>query len=50
MKGIKAKAVRKIFISESLEEIEAAKEDRFVQLMIDIITSITLKELYEKSY
>ena len=50
MKGIKDKAVKNLFIVQSLEELEITKEDKVVHLMIDIIISITLKELYEKSH
>ncbi|WP_348799362.1 hypothetical protein [Flavobacterium adhaerens] len=35
-------------ISEKLEELEREKEQKFVSLMIEIIVSITLKELYEE--
>lgn len=35
-------------ISEKLEELEQEKEQKFVNLMIEIIMSITLKELYEE--
>ena len=50
MKGIKDTTVKKLFIVQSLEELEITKEDKLVQLMLDVIISITLKELYEKSY
>lgn len=33
-------------ISETYDDLEREKEDRFVKLMIEIIVSLTLKELY----
>jgi len=33
--------------SESLEDINKVKEEKFIGLMTEIIVSITLKELYE---
>ncbi|MFT4204308.1 MAG: hypothetical protein QM610_10395 [Chitinophagaceae bacterium] len=35
-------------ISKTNEEIEQEKERNFVNLLIEIIVSITLKEFYEK--
>lgn len=35
-------------ISKKLEELEREKEQKFVSLMIEIIVSLTLKELYEE--
>jgi hypothetical protein len=35
-------------ISKVYDEIEREKEQRFVNLMIEIIVSITLKELYQE--
>lgn len=35
-------------ISKNYEEIEQEKEQKFVSLMIEIIVSLTLKELYEE--
>lgn len=37
------------YISKSYDETEQEKEQKFVNLMIEIIVSLTLKELYEKS-
>ena len=36
------------YISKNYEEIEQEKEQEFVNLMIDIVVSLTLKELYEE--
>lgn len=35
-------------ISKKYQELEREKEEKFVNLMIEIIVSITLKELYEE--
>ena len=35
------------FISKDYVEIEREKEQRFVNLMVEIIVSMTLKELYQ---
>lgn len=35
-------------ISKKYEEMEREKEQKFVNLMIKIIVSLTLKELYEE--
>lgn len=35
-------------ILKNYEEIEQEKEQKFVNLMIEIIVSLTLKELYEE--
>jgi len=37
------------YISEIYDETEEEKEQKFVNLMIEIIVSLTLKELYEES-
>lgn len=37
-----------IIITENIEEIEREKEQKFVNLLIEIILSKTLKEYYEK--
>jgi hypothetical protein len=34
------------FISRFYDDMEREKEDRFVKLMIEIMVSLTLKELY----
>ncbi|MDI5895730.1 hypothetical protein [Flavobacterium algoritolerans] len=36
------------YISKNYEEIEQEKEQKFVNLMIEIVVSLTLKELYEE--
>lgn len=36
------------YISKNYEEIEQEKEQKFVNLMIEIVISLTLKELYEE--
>ena len=36
-------------ISKIYDEIEKEKEEKFVNLMIEIIVSITLKQVYEES-
>jgi hypothetical protein len=36
------------YILKNYEEIEREKEQKFVSLMIEIIVSLTLKELYEE--
>lgn len=36
------------YISKNYEDIEREKEQKFVDLMIEIIVSLTLKELYEE--
>ena len=36
------------YMSKNYEEIEQEKEQKFVNLMIEIIVSLTLKELYEE--
>lgn len=35
-------------ISKNYEDIEREKEQKFVDLMIEIIVALTLKELYEE--
>jgi hypothetical protein len=35
-------------VSKSYEDLEREKEQKFVNLMIEIIVSLTLKELYEE--
>jgi len=35
-------------ISKKYDELEREKEQKFVSLMIEIIVSLTLKELYEE--
>ena len=35
-------------ISKNYEDIEREKEQKFVDLMIEIVVSLTLKELYEE--
>lgn len=35
-------------ISKNYEDLEREKEQKFVNLMIEIIVSLTLKELYEE--
>jgi hypothetical protein len=34
------------FVSKFYDDLEREKEDRFVKFMIEIIVSLTLKELY----
>lgn len=36
------------FISKAYDKIEREKEQRFVNLMVEIIVSMTLKELYQE--
>jgi hypothetical protein len=36
------------YIAKIYEEIEQEKEQKFVNLLIEIILSLTLKELYEE--
>ena len=36
------------YISKNYEDIEQEKEQKFINLMIEIIVSLTLKELYEE--
>lgn len=36
------------YMSKNYEEIEQEKEQKFVNLMIEIVVSLTLKELYEE--
>lgn len=36
-------------ISKIYDEIEKEKQEKFVNLMIEIIVSITLKQVYEES-
>ncbi|MFV8367839.1 hypothetical protein [Flavobacterium sp. XS1P27] len=36
------------YILKNYEDIEQEKEQKFVDLMIEIIVSLTLKELYEE--
>lgn len=36
------------YILKNYEDIEREKEQKFVDLMIEIIVSLTLKELYEE--
>ncbi|HSD09302.1 hypothetical protein [Flavobacterium sp.] len=36
------------YILKNYEDIELEKEQKFVDLMIEIIVSLTLKELYEE--
>ena len=36
-------------ISKIYDEIEREKEEKFVNLLVEIIVSITLKQVYEKS-
>jgi hypothetical protein len=36
------------YISKNYEDIEREQEQKFVNLMIEIIVSLTLKELYEE--
>ena len=36
------------YILKKYEDIEREKEQKFVDLMIEIIVSLTLKELYEE--
>lgn len=35
-------------VSKNYEDLEREKEQKFVNLMIEIIVSLTLKELYEE--
>lgn len=50
MKGVGKEAIERNKISESLQDIASQKEQKFVNLLVDIILSVTLKEAYEKSY
>jgi hypothetical protein len=36
------------FLSKAYDKIEREKEQRFVNLMVEIIVSMTLKELYQE--
>ena len=36
-------------ISKIYDEIEKEREEKFVNLLVEIIVSITLKQVYEKS-
>ena len=36
-------------ISKIYDEIEREREEKFVNLLVEIIVSITLKQVYEKS-
>ena len=36
-------------ISKIYDQIEREKEEKFVNLLVEIIVSITLKQVYEKS-
>ena len=36
------------FISNAYDEIEREKEQRFVNFMVEVIVSMTLKELYQE--
>ncbi|MFV8369461.1 hypothetical protein [Flavobacterium sp. LB2R40] len=36
------------YISKNYDEIEQEKEQKFVNLLIEIVVSLTLKELYEE--
>lgn len=36
------------FISKAYDKIEREKEQRFINLMVEIIVSMTLKELYQE--
>ncbi|TCN55407.1 hypothetical protein [Flavobacterium circumlabens] len=45
----KQTAEKEEIISKIYDEIEREKEEKFVNLLVEIIVSITLKQVYEES-